>query len=63
MTIATQQLNYWNAGSPNYRWQQIAMANSGLTSFPGFRALALLNVAIADAEAVARTRSIITIGP
>ena len=52
-TTATQQLDYWNAGSPNYRWQQIAMANSGLTSFPGFRALALLNVAIADAEVAA----------
>jgi membrane-associated phospholipid phosphatase len=41
---------YWNAGSPNYRWQQIAIANTGLSSFPGFRALALMNVAIADAE-------------
>lgn len=49
-TEAAQQLAYWNAGSPNYRWQQIAMANTGLTSFPGFRALALMNVAIADAE-------------
>ena len=47
---SAQQLAYWNAGSPNYRWQQIAMANTGLTSFPGFRALALMNVAIADAE-------------
>src|SRR5579872_6291832 len=27
---AAQQLAYWNAGSPNYRWQQIAMANTGL---------------------------------
>jgi membrane-associated phospholipid phosphatase len=50
---AAQQLAYWNAGSPNYRWQQIAMANTGLTSFPGFRALALMNVAIADAEIAA----------
>src|SRR5437764_8505972 len=41
---------YWSAGSPNYRWQQIAIANTGLSSFPGFRALALMNVAIADAE-------------
>ncbi len=50
---AAQQLAYWNAGSPNYRWQQIAMTNTGLTSFPGFRALALMNVAIADAEIAA----------
>ncbi len=41
---------YWSAGSPNYRWQQVAMANTGFSSFPGFRALALMNVAIADAE-------------
>ncbi|MEO7143921.1 MAG: phosphatase PAP2 family protein [Bryobacteraceae bacterium] len=50
---AAQQLAYWNAGSPNYRWQQIAMANTGMTSIPGFRALALMNVAIADAEIAA----------
>lgn len=50
---AAAQLAYWNAGSPNYRWQQIAMSNTGLTSFPGFRALALVNVAIADAEVAA----------
>jgi membrane-associated phospholipid phosphatase len=50
---AAQQLSYWSAGSPNYRWQQIAMANTGLTSFPGFRALALMNVAIGDAEIAA----------
>ena len=50
---AAQQLAYWNAGSPNYRWQQIAMANTGITSFPGFRTLALMNVAIADAEVAA----------
>jgi membrane-associated phospholipid phosphatase len=50
---AAEQLAYWNAGSPNYRWQQVAMANTGLTSFPGFRALALMNVAIADAEVAA----------
>jgi membrane-associated phospholipid phosphatase len=50
---AAQQLAYWNAGSPNYRWQRIVTANTGLTSFPGFRALALINVAIADAEVAA----------
>lgn len=47
------QVAYWAAGSPNYRWQQITMANTGLTRFSGFRALALFNVAIADAQIAA----------
>src|SRR5690348_15408569 len=39
---AAQRLAYWNAGSADYRWQQIATANTGLTSVPGYRAVTLM---------------------
>ena len=48
---ALDQIAYWDAGSPGYRWNEIACA-AGLKSIAGirnYRALALLNVAIYDA--------------
>lgn len=49
---AINKINYWNAGAPGYRWNEIAknMAKPGM---PPFRALALLNVAIYDATIAA----------
>jgi membrane-associated phospholipid phosphatase len=49
---ALQQIAYWNAGPPAYRWNQIAMDALLAQAMPGnfaFRDLALLNVAIYDA--------------
>ena len=47
-----KQINYWNAGSPGYRWNQIGLH---LTKSGGsnFRVMALLNVAIYDATIAA----------
>ncbi len=45
---AIKQINYWNAGAPGYRWNQIAK-NSGSSGMSPFRVLALLNIAIYDA--------------
>ncbi|NJM42255.1 MAG: phosphatase PAP2 family protein [Anaerolineae bacterium] len=50
------QIAYWDAGSPAYRWQNIALAQVVKTPTPPHRAarmLALMNVAIYDALVVA----------
>lgn len=52
------QIAFWDAGSPSYRWQDIALAavvkNSATTSPPrAVRMLALMNVAIYDAMVAA----------
>jgi membrane-associated phospholipid phosphatase len=46
-----ETLRYWDSGSPNYRWNQIAfrVANESSASVVTERMLALLNVAIYDA--------------
>jgi membrane-associated phospholipid phosphatase len=53
---ALQQIAYWNAGPPSYRWNQIAMNKMLSLAMPGnlaLRDLALLNVAIYDATIAA----------
>jgi membrane-associated phospholipid phosphatase len=53
---ALQQIAYWNAGAPSYRWNQIALDAMLAQSMPGnmaLRDLALLNVAIYDATIAA----------
>jgi hypothetical protein len=45
---AIKQINYWNAGAPGYRWNQIGKS-LGNAKVPPIRVLALLNVAIYDA--------------
>jgi membrane-associated phospholipid phosphatase len=50
--LALDQIQYWNAGAPTYRWQQIvAKLPKGNTTL--FRAQALLHVAIYDATVAA----------
>lgn len=49
---AREAVNYWNAGGPSYRWNEIAiaaLARNGANPVRTGRALALLNVAIYDA--------------
>lgn len=53
---ALEQVAYWDAGSPAYRWNQIAdvqSLNEGLPPPLHFRAMALMNVAIYDAMVAA----------
>ncbi|MEO8394071.1 MAG: hypothetical protein ABI700_13865, partial [Chloroflexota bacterium] len=53
---ALQQIAYWNAGAPSYRWNQIAINAMLARAMPGnmaFRDLALLHVAIYDATVAA----------
>jgi membrane-associated phospholipid phosphatase len=53
---ALQQIAYWNAGAPAYRWNQIAIDEMMARAMPGnmaFRDLALLHVAIYDATVAA----------
>jgi hypothetical protein len=53
---ALQQITYWNAGPPAYRWNQIAIDAQLMRGQPGnlaFRGLALLHVAIYDATVAA----------
>lgn len=54
---ALAQIAYWNAGAPNYRWMQIAVAESAKAQIgPGARYarnIALLNIAIYDAMVAA----------
>ena len=49
---AINKINYWNAGAPGYRWNELAM-NLANTPMPPFRVMALLNVAIYDATVAA----------
>jgi len=47
-----QQIRYWTAGSPSYRWVEIALnqiQNKPLSNPRNVRALSLMNVAIYDA--------------
>ena len=49
---AAAQVAYWDAGSPSYRWEQIALAQFKSKTIVGVRlsrGLALMNVAIYDA--------------
>lgn len=54
---ALQQIAYWNAGAPNYRWIEIALAEhatAGIGPTPRLaRNMALLNTAIYDAMVAA----------
>ncbi|RDC65859.1 phosphatase PAP2 family protein [Adhaeribacter pallidiroseus] len=46
------KINYWNAGAPSYRWDEMVKELAG-PGMPPFRAMALLNVAIFDATVAA----------
>lgn len=51
-----EQIAYWDAGAPSYRWIEIAFAQNRATPAPGprvFRMMSLLNVAIYDAMVAA----------
>jgi membrane-associated phospholipid phosphatase len=52
---ALEQVAYWDAGAPGYRWNEIACAAGvkGIAGIRNYRALALLNVAIYDATVAA----------
>ena len=47
-----ERIRYWDAGSPAYRWNELAIetsARNNTTSVPGARAFTLMSVAIDDA--------------
>ena len=51
-TAMLDRISYWDAGSPGYRWNEIALQHTRRMGFgPGdaYRTMALLNVAIYDA--------------
>ena len=55
--VVRDQIRYWDAGAPSYRWLEIAL-NTALVRRPGarqpvYRTVALLNVAIYDATVAA----------
>lgn len=53
---ALQQITYWNAGPPSYRWNQIAVGAIDKRGIPGTsasRALALVHAAVYDATVAA----------
>ena len=53
---ALQQIAYWDAGSPSYRWIELAFAQNRAKPAPGprvIRMMSLLNVAIYDAMVAA----------
>ena len=53
---ALDRIRYWDAGSPAYRWNEIAIetsARNNTTSVPGARAFTLMSVAIDDALVLA----------
>src|SRR5882724_4966341 len=50
------QVTYWDAGSPSYRWEQIAAQQISLRNLPAplsTRAMALISVAMYDATVAA----------
>jgi len=49
---AVNELMYWNAGAPGYRWNEVIMKLTP-PGIPSFREMALLNVAIYDATIAA----------
>jgi hypothetical protein len=54
--VALAQIAYWNSGSPEYRWNEIAIDAAFDTNLAGMRAerlLALLNIAMYDATVAA----------
>lgn len=53
---ALQQITYWNAGPPSYRWNQITVGAIGKRAIPGAsssRVLTLVHVSIYDATVAA----------
>jgi membrane-associated phospholipid phosphatase len=53
---ARARIRFWDAGSPAYRWQEVAVAASvrdSLTPLPGARVFALLSIAVHDALVIA----------
>lgn len=55
-TVALDRISYWDAGSPGYRWNELAMQQTQRAAMgPGdaYRTMALLNVAIYDATIAA----------
>lgn len=53
---AMQQIAYWDAGSPSYRWIELAFAQNRAAPAPGprvIRMMSLLNVAVYDATVAA----------
>src|SRR6185295_4081679 len=54
---ALQQIRYWDAGSPAYRWNQLGYSLLSLQDFPTFSRTptAWMNIAINDAMAAAWT--------
>lgn len=53
---ALQQIAYWNAGPPSYRWNQIAAGaidKRGIPGTPASRAFALVHAAVYDATVAA----------
>jgi PAP2 superfamily len=55
---ALEQINYWDAGSPGYRWNEIAMSQGlrrigKIGPHGNYRMMTLLNVAIYDATVAA----------
>jgi membrane-associated phospholipid phosphatase len=55
-TAALDLINYWDSGSPGYRWDELALNHTlakGIGGGRAWRLLALLNVAIADATIAA----------
>jgi membrane-associated phospholipid phosphatase len=55
-TAALDLINYWDSGSPGYRWNDLAITHTlgkGIGGGRASRLLALLNIAIADATIAA----------
>src|SRR5262245_29980437 len=55
-TAALDLINYWDAGSPSFRWNEFAVdqvINNGLAGPPAARLMSSLNVAIYDAMVAA----------
>src|SRR5262249_56668703 len=51
-TASLDQITFWDTGAPSYRWNELAVTEAlkhNLRSNDGTRALALVNVAVADA--------------
>src|SRR5262249_1490553 len=52
---ALDRISYWDAGSPGYRWHELATQKTVRdgVAIPAYRVLALMNVAIYDATVAA----------
>ncbi len=54
--VALDRISYWDAGSPGYRWNEIAMQQTlraGMGPGDAYRVMALLNAAVYDATIAA----------